>query len=363
MITLAAQVRASGQMIAQSTLQHKVNDIRCKAVPLIGEEKEIRMHSSILSAKRLLLTLVAGAACGTQQIPPNATRSSVPVSPEIFAPGVISDDQEQWRITFTPDGRTAYFASSPEFFPISRRATIYVSHFKEGRWDGPVVAPFSGTHGDIDPFVSPDGKRLYFSSTRPVNGVSKRDLDIWFVDRVQSEWSEPVHLDSAVNSARDELYPSASADGTLFFASGPFAPQAGQHWDIYMAERTRSGFAPRKALGPGVNSQPGTSDTGPQDAWEFNPEISMDGKTLVFTSLRRGGNGLGDLYVSHLVNGEWSAARNVGPLVNTAADEYHPTLSRDGRDLYFVRRGPRKGDFFRIPTSALDLFSRMRIQD
>jgi Tol biopolymer transport system component len=124
----------------------------------------------------------------------------------------------------------------------------------------------------------------------------------------------------------------------------------------YMAERTRTGFAPRKTLGGAVNLQPGTSDTGLQDAWEFNPEISIDGKTLVFTSLRRGGYGLGDLYVSHLVKGQWTAAKHLGPLVNTASDEYHPTLSRDGHYLYFIRRVPRKGDFFRIPTRALDLF-------
>ena len=40
---------------------------------------------------------------------------------EIFAPGVISDSREQWRITFTPNGKTAYFASSDEFFPFTRQ--------------------------------------------------------------------------------------------------------------------------------------------------------------------------------------------------------------------------------------------------
>jgi Tol biopolymer transport system component len=99
---------------------------------------------------------------------------------------------------------------------------------------------------------------------------------------------------------------------------------------------------------------------GLQAAWEFNPEISVDGRTLVFTSLRPGGYGLGDLYVSHRTPGRrsadgWTPARNLGPLVNTAADEYHPTLTRDGRTLYFVRRGPLPGDFYRIATAGLGL--------
>lgn len=83
-------------------------------------------------------------------------------SPEIFAPGVISDQRWQWRITFTPGGRTAYFAVSDGFFPFEREATIMVSHRQaHGTWSTPEVAPFSGTYSDIDPFITPDGRRLY----------------------------------------------------------------------------------------------------------------------------------------------------------------------------------------------------------
>lgn len=274
---------------------------------------------------------------------------------QVFAPGVISDAREQWRITFTPNGKTAYFTTSDFFFPITRQATIYVSHQVGGEWSAPQVAPFSGTYSDIDPFLSPDGRRLYFSSIRPVDGVMHGDIDLWMVERTPGGgWSEPIHLGPEVNAPGvDELYPSASADGTLYFASGPLFPQPGQHFDIYSARRDGDGFAPRQPLGAGVNTQP-VAGGGLQDAWEFNPEISIDGKTLVFASLRPGGYGLGDLYVSHLHRGEWSAARNLGPRVNTAADEYHPTLSRNRRELFFVRRNfPVRGDFYHIPTSAL----------
>jgi Tol biopolymer transport system component len=278
----------------------------------------------------------------------------MPVAPTPFAPGVISDAREQWRITFTPDGTTVYFAASDQFFPVSRRATIYVSHLKAGQWSAPEVAPFSGTHSDIDPFVTPDGKRLYFSSIRPIGGVVRGDIDLWMVERSADGWGEPVHLGPEVNSPDDELYPSQAADGTLYFASGPTFPQSGRHYDIFQAARVGGGFAPRQALGGGVNTLP--AGGGLQDAWEFNPEISADGNTLVFTSLRPGGYGLGDLYVSRKRQGEWTTARNLGSAVNTPADEYHPTLSRDRRTLYFVRRSsPAPGDFYHMGTDALDL--------
>jgi Tol biopolymer transport system component len=323
---------------------------------------DVRRWTSTALAAALLVP-----ACGTPtEVPrartapaPSLSQSAAGAVPEIFAPNVISDGNEQWRITFSPDGKTAYFAESPEFFPFTRRATIYVSHFVDGAWTEPVVAPFSGVYSDIDPFLSPNGKRLYFSSIRPVDGVPRTDIDIWMVERTAEGWGEPIHLGPEVNSPNaDELYPSVSARGTLYFASGPFFPQAGRHWDIYRAERDGSGFAPREALGPGVNTAPSASDPHLQAAWEFNPEISVDGRTLVFTSLRPGGFGLGDLYVSRLVKGEWTLARNLGPTVNTASDEYHPTLSRNGRKLYFVRRIPARGNFYVVSTSALDLRKR-----
>ena len=281
-----------------------------------------------------------------------------PMQATLFAPGVISDAREQWRITFSANGDLAYFAASDQFFPFSRRATIYESRRDAtGTWSTPVVASFSGTWSDIDPFLSPDGRRLYFSSIRPVDGVPRADIDLWMVERTATGWSEPVHLGPSVNSPEsDELYPSVTADGTLYFASGPFFPQAGRHFDIYEAPRRGAGFGSRVALGSAINTTPTSSDASLQDAWDFNPEISVDGRTLLFTSLRPGGYGLGDLYVSTRRGHAWTPARNLGPAVNTAFDEYHPTLTRDRRTLIFVRRMASagvRGDFYEIATRAL----------
>ena len=245
------------------------------------------------------------------------------------------------------------------------KATIYVSHLVNNRWTRPKVAPFSGQYSDIDPFVSPDGRRLYFSSIRPrpLDGVIRGDLDIWMVERTARGWSEPVRLGPEVNSPADELYVSASRNGTIYFASGPFFPQPGRHFDIYSAEPEGDRFANRRPLSGGVNTAPsGAAGEGLQDAWEFNPEISVDGRVLIFTSLRPAGHGLGDLYVSYRRGDTWTRARNLGPTINTDQDEYHPTLSRDRRTLYFVRRifepDPFRlvpGDFYHISTRGLNL--------
>ena len=299
------------------------------------------------AAVAAILSALASLPCYAQRA------EQVSTGARVFADSVISDRNEQWRITFSPDGRTAWFAESEDFFPVTRKATIYFSTPQGDSSSEPQGPPFSGRYTDMDPFVSRDGRRLYFSSIRPIGDSMPADIDIWMVERTTNGWSDPIHLGPEVNSSEDELYPSESVDGTLYFASGPLRPAPGKHWDIFTARRSGNTYSPRTRLGKGVNTEPLPTDPHVQAAWEFNPEISPDGNTLYFTSLRPGGFGFGDIYVSRRVTGEWAPAENIGPAVNTAADEYHPTLSPDGAHLYFARRRPARGDFYRITITEL----------
>lgn len=254
--------------------------------------------------------------------------AAAPRVPEVFLPGLVSlPGQEEYRIAFTPDGRTAFWGVGEVFFPFSRQSTLVYSEWRHGRWSEPRVAPFSGVHSDIDPFISPNGRHLFFSSIRPVDGVPREDVELWVVERQADGWGEPRHLGPAVNSPSDELYPSVDADGTLYFGSD--RPGGLGSWDLYRARPLPDGgYGPAENLGPAINSE----------GLDFNPTITADGQTLLFTSIgREDGYGFGDLYTAEHIRGCWQPARNLGPTVNTALDEYHPSLSPDERTLYFVR--------------------------
>jgi hypothetical protein len=310
----------------------------------------------------LLVLTVALSGCDGIPVDPEAVDPlAIPPSmqkhhaePEVFAPGIISSNQEEYRITFTPDGKTAYFGRAERFFPASRQAWIYETHLLRGEWTTPVVASFSGKYSDIDPFVSHDGRRLYFSSIRPVDGVPRLDLDTWMVERTPTGWSEPVNLGPIVNSPFDDLYPSVDARGTLYVASTrPHAPGAPRKWNIWRSTLDRGGYQPAERLGSAINSDDPA-------IWEFNPTITQNGRTLLFTRLNLAdpsGTGFGEIQVSHLERGEWLPAVNVGAPVNTELDEFHPSLSPNGQTLYFARRDPlapdAQGDLYSVAVKAL----------
>jgi hypothetical protein len=238
-----------------------------------------------------------------------------------------------------------------------------------GRWSPPEVASFSGTkYTDYDPFISPDGLRLFFISTRPNGDQPKQpnDYDIWVVDRQGNGWSEPHNLGAPVNTERPEYYPSVARNGTLYFSSNREGGQGS--FDVYRSRFVHGQYQTPENLGPAVNSATA----------EIDNYIAADESYLVFAGYnRQGAPGLGDLYVSFFENGAWTPARLLGHGINSPAREYCPIGSQDGHYLYWTsKRGfvdsPRtrgltmpelrdslrsvlngQGNIYRIPIAAL----------
>ncbi|HYM61172.1 MAG TPA: hypothetical protein VEZ11_09795 [Thermoanaerobaculia bacterium] len=252
--------------------------------------------------------------------------------PHLFAPNVISTAAlAEMGGTFSPDGRDFYFVVRTPTTTSLPLSAICVSHRIGDTWQKPVVAPFSGRDFDAGPAMSPDGKRLFFSSNRPVNGAAREDADLWYVERTEDGWSEPHNVGAPVNSERSEVSPSVAADGTLYFASDR---QGGRgSYDLYRSKLAGGRYQEPENLGPEINSE----------AAELTPFISPDQRLLLFSAIGRpdmklgGGNpyARGDLYASEWKDGAWTPARRLPEPVNSVATESYPVLSRDGKTLYF----------------------------
>jgi Tol biopolymer transport system component len=297
----------------------------------------------------LATTLCAPAmsACVTAMpAPVQEWTASAPARPEKFEPTVVARaDTEESMLSVSPDGSQIFWGVSEVWFPMSRVSEIWTARRTAAGWEARERASFSFGYSDGDPFVSPDGRRVYFVSVRPVRGP-RRDFDLYFVERTESGFGPARNL-AALNSPEDELYPSVATDGTIYFAS-----ERSGTWTIYRARLQAEGnYGAPEALPAPVNSE---------GNWNFNPFISADGRTLVFTSLNRAGDaGKGDIWVARLdAAGEVTSARNIGPVVNTAEDEFHPTLSPDGRALFFIRRTGEPdatADVYWVSTEGLGL--------
>jgi len=278
----------------------------------------------------VFVVVVSCAGVQASEPPPYCAAGPLP-EPALFAEGVISTGEFESHPAFTPDGRTLYFVrSTPEF----TGWTIHVTQHADGRWSAPKVASFSGKHRDADPFITADGKQLYFISDRPVDGKSKEDMDIWVMDRAKDgTWGEPRNLGAPVNTSADEWFPNVAANGTLYFGSG----RRGGHGktDLYRAGRKDGKFVEPENLGPGVNT----------DADEFEGSVAPDESFLVFMALGRPDSvGGGDLYISYRKDGKWTPGKNLGMKVNGRGLEISPYLSPDGK--YFLFSSARKvGDF------------------
>jgi Tol biopolymer transport system component len=256
------------------------------------------------------------------------------------APGPLATAADELNAAFTPDGKSVYFTRK-----VSKdSALIVVSHRRGERWSEPEVASFSGRAPDYDPFITPDGSRIFWMSKRSANGEPKNDFDLWMADRVGGGWGEPMRLPEPVNSVAGEFFPSVARNGTLYFSSN--REGGGGRGDIYRSRLVDGGYRSVENLGPVVNS------TG----FDGDPLIAPDESFLIFTGWGRpGGDPEGDLYLSYRTDDRWSVPVALPPEINSPAQEYAPALSPDGRWFYFAsyRGGKENGDVYRVRRSLV----------
>lgn len=230
--------------------------------------------------------------------------------PIVFAPGVISTTADEFAPSFTPDQKALCF---------TRDSKIYFSKLINGKWSNPVMASFSGKWDDMDAFISPDGKRLYFSSYRPLDNnpqsPARKFAHIWYVERLSGDsWSAPHHVDAPVNVEGISNYaPSISRLGTLSF----FSPR-------------RDGKYPRKSysakwLGDRYDEPKPLllNDSEVKDVF-----IAPDESYLLFTSGK-------DVYMSLRKADGWVTGQKLSPQVNSGIANASPYVSPDGKTLYY----------------------------
>lgn len=265
-----------------------------------------------------------------------------------------------------------------------------------GDWrDAAPVVEVNSAATEGCPSESPDGTSLYIMSTRGAGG----DQDIWLATRASEDdtFGAPGELPAPVNGDANDFCPTPLPGGWLLFVStrggaDAYGQPACGGGDIFLTRRapaTGEWMAPRNLgctsnggpNGPGTEFGPtvvetnagrqlyfssgGALGTDTQDIymasethdWTFGlpetvavlnspnddvmPNISKDGRELVFASTRPGGQGAFDIWATtrDSTGDPWEPPTNLGMTVNGSGPETRPFLSWDGSRLYFGRSG------------------------
>ena len=256
-------------------------------------------------------------------------------------PAVMSPNWESHPAFDPRTGDLWFVRSDPKFSGWH----LLVSRCERGSWQAPVDSPVSRPGLEADPWFAPDGKTLWFISTRRTGSQKSADLDIYRAERAaDGTWGEPVALPAPVNSAAAEWFPRPAADGWLYFGSR--RPGGLGQDDIWRA-RERTGRWVVENLGPDINSAGSEAEFAPapggrwgiistdaglvravasgsgwhraqplfanQNGSEIGPLIAPDGRSFMFS--RDAGDGAsGELFISQVAPGvDWTPQCPVHP--------------------------------------------------
>jgi outer membrane protein OmpA-like peptidoglycan-associated protein/tetratricopeptide (TPR) repeat protein len=148
--------------------------------------------------------------------------------------------------------------------------------------------------------------------------------------KLNNQWQNAQYLSNIINTPiYNEGAQSISQDGKYLFFTGCNRPDGLGRCDIYIAQKKGDDWAKPFSLSSPINTS----------GWEAQPSISADGRTLYFVSNRKGGYGGYDIWKSNLTDKGWSNPENMGPEINTAYDEQSPFIHPDDSTFYFCSNG------------------------
>ena len=228
------------------------------------------------------------------------------LTPEPFAPGVVTSANWEYGGVFTPDLKEFYFIREVGETEENKKMEFVVFQYLHDEWSEAVISPRVG-----QPFISPDGKTMHLGrryKSRTATG----------------DWSELKKLDSSFQEI-EIMRLTASSKGTYVFDEIGMPDGDGVIRYSRLVDGKRE--APR-AFGAAIN-------TGKMNA---HPFIAPDESYLLWDGRRESGYGSSDIYISFKQqDGSWGEAINLGGKVNTEGWEAGACVTPDGKYLFFNR--------------------------
>lgn len=253
--------------------------------------------------------------------PEAAERAAVRFLPDTLSAGI----RPHSRLEFSPDGRQVFWSG----YLIGEGSTewMFSSTWTGSGWTVPETVPVNGGQGN-GPALSPDGTRLFFGAERSLEPGGPRYVGIWFADRTGDGWTDVQPVESTLDSTGFAGRPSLSSNGNLYYvARGTLSELPAVH---------------RCRFEDGVFLEPEILGGGLADEIVLDPWIAPDERFLLVMLdadlSDRPSYGSSDVYIVRMLEDDsWGPAVNLGSVVNTWHFDRSPSMSRDGRYLFFIR--------------------------
>jgi outer membrane protein OmpA-like peptidoglycan-associated protein/Tol biopolymer transport system component len=181
---------------------------------------------------------------------------------------------------------------------------------------------------EAGPYLTADSKNLYY--TRVIEDLNKAQEDLYYAVKTGDKYGTGNPVDGLNTLQYGEGAQSISASGKYLLFTSFDRPDGMGNADIYISRKVGNKWERANNVGMPINT-PG---------WDGEPSLSADGRTLLFSSVRSGGYGQRDIWMSVLTeDNSWSAPINLGDSINTYFEEEAPFLHPDGKTLYFSSNG------------------------
>lgn len=247
----------------------------------------------------------------------------VPFVPKNLGPN-INTPYSEYLPTLTADGETLIYCTMLGNSPYNRQEDFFISKLVDGQWQkGTPIVHLNTSDSEGSQAISADGRLIVFTACNRPGGLG--GCDLYFSETINGKVMPPKNLGAPINTGLIETQPSLSADGkTLYFVRTKSGWK--DNSDIWQSERQPNGkWSQPIPLDSTINS--------PDQ--EQSPYIHPDGQTLYFTSRGHIGMGNFDIFFSRKQpNGKWGKPENIGYPINTAGSEGAVFISLDGSTAY-----------------------------
>jgi len=209
--------------------------------------------------------------------------------------------------------------------------------FDGHKWSAPELAPFAYDCFEFEPLISPDGKKLFYGTRRPLPGKTELNprTDIWIVEKADGTWGTPYHIGLPVIDIRP-MYVSSTNDGTLYLTGN-------KHRGIYRSSFKNGKYSIPERLPEKINKFPnaGHPFIAPDESYMIYDAASDKSSTGLFICFRN-------------KDGSWTKPINMGEEINSTGDEICAYIPPDGKYLFFGRAINNMVDIYWVSAKIIE---------